>query len=275
MANDVEEVCGHIARKANLATAQELFASLAGKPARTKIANRLLLALTRQDFFDDESFGNAMQIATLCISQGASANYAPEDRSVFDSACAQGHLELIKLLASHDAHLNPPMPKVGNSPSTATPLMLAIGHGHEDVVDFLLAAGADIEAVDVYGETPLFWAVEHGQHDIRKLLYEHGARVDLVDNARGTLLHKAINAAENLSISGLRRTLCELAQWGVNPDLKNNVGDSAWDLARDLDTSPGVTGVHDAISLGVSTRTATGLDRHTPLASRGTLRRSL
>lgn len=46
-----------------------------------------------------------------------------------------------------------------------TPLMMAAGLGHGDVVSALLAAGADVNAADERGFTPLFCACHNGDED--------------------------------------------------------------------------------------------------------------
>ena len=73
-----------------------------------------------------------------------------------------------------------------------TPLHYAVSQGHKDVVAFLLANKADVNAKDTKGTTPLHYAAMRANKDVAELLLAHGAEV----NARGykdmTPLHYAV-----------------------------------------------------------------------------------
>jgi len=75
-----------------------------------------------------------------------------------------------------------------------TPLHLASGKGHIEIVEFLLNHGADIESEIFDGETPLMLAAQHARHrryETIKTLLEHGAKVNHKDEDGGTALHYA------------------------------------------------------------------------------------
>jgi len=50
-------------------------------------------------------------------------------------------------------------------------LMLAAGNGYKDIVQLLLAAGADIRIKDGRGSTALMWARENGHKEFEGLLF--------------------------------------------------------------------------------------------------------
>ncbi|RYP05212.1 hypothetical protein DL765_009909 [Monosporascus sp. GIB2] len=78
-----------------------------------------------------------------------------------------------------------------------TPLLLAAGNGHGDVVQQLLEKGADIEAKDDYGRTPLIVAAWRGYRAIVQQLLEKGADIEAKNSFRGTpLSHAAENGHE-------------------------------------------------------------------------------
>ena len=65
-----------------------------------------------------------------------------------------------------------------------TPLHFAAEAGQTDIVDYLIAAGADVNAEDISGETPLQFAVDKGYKEVVALLIENGAYVSLYVAAR-------------------------------------------------------------------------------------------
>jgi ankyrin repeat protein len=76
-----------------------------------------------------------------------------------------------------------------------TPLHLASGKGHSEIVEFLLNHGADIESEMFDRETPLLVAARFAGHDGKyetiKTLLEHGAKVNHKDKHGRTALHYA------------------------------------------------------------------------------------
>ncbi len=75
-----------------------------------------------------------------------------------------------------------------------TPLHLASGKGHIEIVEFLLNHGADIESEIFNGDTPLLVAARyarHGQYETIKTLLEHGAKVNHKDKHGRAALHDA------------------------------------------------------------------------------------
>lgn len=70
-------------------------------------------------------------------------------------------------------------------------LKLFVGYGRKDVVEFLLSAGASIQARDDGGLHPLHNACSFGHCDVVKLLLEAGASPNTRDNWNFTPLHEA------------------------------------------------------------------------------------
>ena len=69
-----------------------------------------------------------------------------------------------------------------------TALHSAVDEGHVDVVQVLIAAGADIEAKDEMGRTPLHVASENGNMAIVKMLVKAGADVRVAQNEGDTYI---------------------------------------------------------------------------------------
>lgn len=66
--------------------------------------------------------------------------------------------------------------------------------GYEDMINFLLDQGANIDVKDISGDTPLLNAAEKGHNTIAKLLLDHGASMEIKDTNRATPL---LIAAQN------------------------------------------------------------------------------
>lgn len=82
----------------------------------------------------------------------------------------------------------------------STPLHCAVWKGHEDVVVFLVQAGADVNAHnenDHWDTTPLHAAAHANQSAIAQLLIDHGADVNARDReGRTPLFHTTFHKAK-------------------------------------------------------------------------------
>ena len=66
-----------------------------------------------------------------------------------------------------------------------TPLHEATGAGHKEVVELLIAEGADVNAKNEDGRTPLDWAVDEDQPETADLLRKHGGKTGKELKAEG------------------------------------------------------------------------------------------
>ena len=108
--------------------------------------------------------------------------------SFFHSACQFGRLKTCKFLLSSGAELN--LKDCDNF----TALMLAVWKGQNEIVEFLIGEGADINVTDsTYAKTLLHLAIEDDKDETLNLLFEKGAK-DLIntgDKDYSTPLHYA------------------------------------------------------------------------------------
>jgi ankyrin repeat protein len=76
-------------------------------------------------------------------------------------AATNGHLQIVRFLMANGAMVN------ALSPSETTPLMMAIGSGNDDLIKYLLDNGADLRMRNHEGYTAIDVAQLFGKDDIR------------------------------------------------------------------------------------------------------------
>lgn len=76
-------------------------------------------------------------------------------------AATNGHLQIVQFLMAHGAKVN------AYSPSETTPLMMAIGSGNDELIKYLLDNGADLSLRNHEGYTAIDIAQLFGKDDIR------------------------------------------------------------------------------------------------------------
>ena len=112
--------------------------------------------------------------------------YVPCIGAEIHKAAMEGDLAKVQALIAKDASLTDAKDEMGR-----TPLHLACHGGHIEMVKFLMAKGADIEAKFANGSTAIYWAIPEGHIDVVKLLIAKGADIQAKQNDGTTLLHIA------------------------------------------------------------------------------------
>lgn len=108
--------------------------------------------------------------------------------NIFEAA-ATGQSERVRALVERDASLSNAF-----SPDGFTPLGLAVFFGHQQTVEVLLDAGAEVNVAsrETMKVTPLHSAAAAGEAGIARLLIAHGANVNAAQAELGfTPLHEA------------------------------------------------------------------------------------
>jgi ankyrin repeat protein len=112
-------------------------------------------------------------------------------------------------------------------PKRATALILAAQKGQDDVIQMLVARGAEIDAQNTDGVTAVFLAALNGHVSSTRLLARHGARLDLKTNKEGwtPLMGAVVN-----NHSEAVRALLEL---GADSRVRNSLGKTAEEMAAE------------------------------------------
>jgi len=113
--------------------------------------------------------GQHSDIVELLLKHGADVDAADRQwLTPLHYATLTDNQGAVRSLLNYGANPNAKDNKVGD-----TPLILAAGKGYKEVVEVLLAHGADVNLADNKG-TPLTWATRTGHSDIADLLRKHG-----------------------------------------------------------------------------------------------------
>lgn len=104
-------------------------------------------------------------------------------------------------------------------------LMNAVKNNQREEVKFLLNAGADVNAKDVYGSTPLHFATNHARSHIMELLVEYGADVNAQDKNGVTKLMQVCSYGD-IEMVGY------LLEHGADPIITDLFGENSMDYAK-------------------------------------------
>lgn len=101
-------------------------------------------------------------------------------------ASSYGHVEIVKFMLENGGDPGPYVKR-----RLDTPMHYAAGGNHREVIEVLIAAGADVDARDNYGKTPLHWTADTDAADAARILLKNGADPSPWSNF-GTPLENAI-----------------------------------------------------------------------------------
>ncbi|MFT9820949.1 ankyrin repeat domain-containing protein [Lysinibacillus sp. NPDC056185] len=104
-------------------------------------------------------------------------------------------------------------------------LMTAIVEGKDDIVNYLVNIGCNVNIKDASGLTALHFAAIYDRYNIVKVLIIRGAEIDAIDNLGNTPLWRAIMENSNET-----STIRYLLENGADPKKANNRGIAPKDL---------------------------------------------
>jgi len=123
----------------------------------------------------------------------------PPRKSIYGAAAAGDIVQASRIL-DWGADVNDK-----NNAFPGTALHEAAIWDHKEMVEFLLARGANVNARDWGGQTPLHWAVGSERTDVVQLLIARGADVNARGVGGGTPLTKAMHVGNSGMAEFLRQ----------------------------------------------------------------------
>ena len=180
------------------------------------------------------SSGKLNAVNTL-LSMGADANVhtGRGDSPLHFASRHQSRVALVQALVKAGALVNH-RNKLGNTPLAGAAMMNKCEIGR-----YLVQQGADIHTQGMYGDTPLFETIYHSSHQFMQMLLHEGARATDVNSSGCTILHAT-------GLEGDIGTIRVLHDAGVrlpSKDIKNNLGETAWQSYQKRLMAPDAFGV--------------------------------
>ncbi|XP_053571098.1 transient receptor potential cation channel subfamily A member 1 [Bombina bombina] len=157
-----------------------------------------------------------LDIVKACISYGAKVDLKQTDNATaLHFASTQGATEIVKFMVSSYTGDK----KIVDLPdgNNETPLHKSALFDHDDLAEYLISEGANIDSVDNESRTPLLLATSCSAWKIVNLLIEKGANVTLTDNHGRNFLHLTI-----LQPGGLKNINTEFLQMEKIKQLVSN-----------------------------------------------------
>ncbi|MFQ5950886.1 MAG: ankyrin repeat domain-containing protein [Candidatus Geothermarchaeales archaeon] len=167
-----------------------------------EVAEILLAESPELDIFEASVVGKPERVTEL-IKRDPNLvdSYSPDGFTPLGLAAFSGHKEIVEILLSKGARVNPPI----RNEMSYTPLTGAVAHGHRGITEILLAKGADVNHRYSHGLTPLGEAAHIGDSEIVKVLLINGADVNpKMDDGR-TPLALALEESHSKVAGMLRR----------------------------------------------------------------------
>jgi len=170
---------------------------------RRDIVDRLLCAGAETDVYEAAAVGQGERVKMWIASDPGLVNsYAPDGFTPLGLAAFFGHEEIVAFLLASGALVN----AVSRNDFQVIPIHSAVSARHTRVAALLLDHGADVNATQEAGFYPLHSAANNGQTEMVSLLLDRGASVNAKSPEGVTPLALAIERGHALVADLLRRS---------------------------------------------------------------------
>ncbi|RTE83483.1 hypothetical protein BHE90_001908 [Fusarium euwallaceae] len=203
---------------------------------------------------DHAAKNNALGIVTAILEHPKTDPEGKPEHSALVCAAREGYTDVVRvLLDSGRVDVNAAGTDPYNFP-IGTPLTHAIENGKSEVVEQLLAAGADPNLESRWGHIPLMIAAQNGQAEVIGQLLAAGVDPNIQDNEGKTAL---CNAAGSICSTKMAIRVLVKAP-GVKADLPDNMGRTALSLAAEAGNFGNVVTLLAVDGINPDARDATG-----------------
>lgn len=204
--NDVEKLKALLAAEPELVNARTQSGVsgilLATYYNRPAMVQELLAHNDQLDVFEAAATGQTGRVATLLDEQPDRINaIAPDGFTPLGLAAFFNHLEVVELLLARGADVNLP----SQNAQHVMPLHSSVAVENIAITQALLAHGADVNATQTDDFTPLLEAAHNGQLVMVQLLLEHGADINARLSSGKTALDVAQEKGHDAVVNFLRQ----------------------------------------------------------------------
>ena len=191
----------------------------------TTITAALLVVTASADSIHDAARNGDLTGVQAELNKGANVNAKREGGATpLHDATEGGHEEIVELLIVAGANLHARTNTMMGGGGW-TPLHSAVSHGYRGIVELLIVYGTDVDTRDSAGKSGLHDAALQGHKEIVELLISKGADLDAVSAYYGTPLHVAAGI-------GHEKIVESLIVNGANVSVKDGFGRTPLDAAE-------------------------------------------
>ncbi len=128
------------------------------------------------------------------LESGIQINKVPDNRNFgyLTFATIMGHKEIVKLLISYGAEVNP----VCSQNIVCKPVIYAAEQGNIEMLDLLIENGADVNSVGPYNFPVMYYPIKTKQYESIEVLLMNGADVNQRDQFKISIFEHAVSVSD-------------------------------------------------------------------------------
>jgi ankyrin repeat protein/WD40 repeat protein len=138
---------------------------------------------------------NYIELVRYLLDKNASPLAVDENgRTALHIAILRGHIEIVKILSIHYSYKK--LQEIAENNEMATPILLAASEGQDEIGEFLIKSGANLQAKSSADFTVLHRAVIGGTANTMRLFFKESSLLEAEDEFGKTAFHYAANQGD-------------------------------------------------------------------------------